>query len=156
MKLKLLVLYLGILLFAFGCSESNSKNTVSKDCFSNEDWEIKAVLQWDEKEVMGKIEAGYLGQEPLEFVVIEPKFNVGKWPEGYIPPHSGKYTWNAEKPEGSIPDAMETSCMSISILPQKPSRIMSGAEAAEILEKVKVKVQWKTVNGELKTINVPN
>jgi len=156
LRLKCLILGLGILLFAFGCSGLDKTNSVARDCFSNEDWEIKALLIWDEEKVMGKIEAKYLGQEPLEFVIIEPKFDVGIWPAGYTPPASGKYTWNAEKPEGAIPDIQDTSCMSNSILSQKPSRIMSRSEATEILDKVKVKIQWKVANGKLKTINAPD
>jgi len=49
---------------------------------------------------------------------------------GFVP---NKYGWNADTPEGAIPDVYDTTFMSTSILSQKPSRIMISSEATHIL-----------------------
>lgn len=160
LRLFFLTIVTCILFFICGCSMQSleqDKNFVTKECYSDDNWEVSALLLWDEKEVTGKIEANYLGKSPLEFVIIEPNFHVGKWPTGYTPPVKGRYTWNSEKPEGAIPSVQDASSMSTSILSQKPSRIMKESEAAQILEQVEVTIHWKAPNdSESRIIKISN
>ncbi|WP_027365969.1 hypothetical protein [Desulfotruncus alcoholivorax] len=139
-----------LLVFIFGCSplgeESNSYQTVKKNFISSNDWDINAELNWNKRKVVGKIEAIYKGKAPLEYVVIEPDFSGGSWPEGYIYPNAGVYTWKAENKEGAIPGKQETSSMSNAILSKEPKTIMNISEAKIIVNCVKFRIKWKEAN----------
>ncbi|PHJ39277.1 hypothetical protein P378_04290 [Desulforamulus profundi] len=147
MKVKLLLSMLAILamLFSFGCSNQNYKS-ISKQILTDKDWDINAIIEWNNEIVVGRVEARYKGNLPLEYVTIEPDFRSGDWPSHYKPPVRGKYTWNAEKPGGAIPDVKETSTMSTSVLSKKPSKLMKESEAVRILEDVKINIQWKVAS----------
>lgn len=151
MKKKMLfILFLALLLVVVGCSQQ--KNSVSKE-YSIDNWDVVVVLTWDSSEVIGIVKPKYKGGKPLDYVVIEPKFWVEGWPDGYIPPNEGKYTWRAEIPEGAIPDIQDTSTRSNAELHNVP-RVMTTKEGRTILERVRVNIEWKETNGETYTTRV--
>lgn len=146
---RLLFALVFVLLITTLCGCSNQENLVSKDFSSDKNWTVKVSLLWNYEKVTARVNAKYNGQKPLDYVVIEPNYKVSGWPEGYITPTSGKYTWKAGKPEGALPDIQETSTNSNAILSKRPPRIMNNKEAYKILEQVSIDIQWKETNGEI-------
>lgn len=160
---KIYILLIFIIVFLAGCSEKTENNSneytyknksaVSRVLSYDKNWEVTVKLYWDLEEVIGVVESKYKGNKPLDYVIQEPNFSNSKWPEGYYPPNFGTYTWNAETPNGALPGAYETSVKDEYNLSRKPSRLMSSAEAENILKEVKVNIQWKPTEGDiLKTV----
>lgn len=150
----LFALFLAFLLMVSACSQQ--KSSVSKEYTSDNNWNTTVSLSWGSSEVIGIIKTKYKGLKPLDYVVVEPQFQVSGWPEGYIPPNSGRYTWKSENIEGDIPDIQDTSTRSNAQLSIRPPRTMSVNEANKILEQVKVNIEWKETHGEIfkTTINL--
>lgn len=146
-RLVIVLLSLSMLFFISGCSDQ--EKSTSREIYSGTMWDVSAALTWNSSEVVAKVNAKYKGEKPLDYVVIKPYFNKTEWPEGYMPPNPGIYTWKAEVAGGLIPDIQETSTRSNVKLSKTAPRIMSISEANSILDKTKVDIEWKEASGEM-------
>lgn len=130
--------------FLLGCSSQELSKTYNTD----KNWDAEIIMTWDDSKVIGEVKLKYKNNTPIKSVIIEPEFYGGNWPEGYYPPNTGTYTWFADDPEGAIPDVCETYVHKTSTLNDKPPKIMSKTDAANILNHVKVNIKWQMGNGE--------
>ncbi|MEG6511357.1 hypothetical protein V6C32_05495 [Desulforamulus ruminis] len=155
---NIFLLVLTVTIIFGGCADqesnlSNDKQKYQKQSAStllkgDKNWDVTIKLYWDLHEVIGVVEPIYKGEKPIDYVIIEPNFTKGKWPQGYIPISFGTYTWKAETTHGLIPDIYDTSIRrSRSTL--HPTKIMSLAEAQKILEETQINLKWKVNGGEV-------
>lgn len=66
--LKVFLLMVVLSLFS-GCTNQEQFHSETKNLFASQDWDISAVLEWNDKVVVGKATTNYLGTKPLTKIV---------------------------------------------------------------------------------------